>query len=222
MRRRLAWYTSFLAVAAVAGCGAETVSESRSGDPTATGSVATSAVAVARTSPASSNYRVTYGWAVPSAEVTVAHAVRPPVAPAPQPALPALREIRTGNHAGYARITFRFSGAMPGYRFQYVPAVLGEASGEPIPLPGNAFLRIQFVQAQAHDDSGASTIRYAADPRGRVGNLRGYGSAGDFEGYVSYGLGIQVAPGSDQVLPIRAGELTRPGEFVIAIDIKQG
>ena len=40
--------------------------------------------------------------------------------------------------------------------------------------------------------------------------LKGYAFGGDFEGYVTFGLGLQTAAGSDQTLPIRVGELVRP------------
>jgi hypothetical protein len=76
-----------------------------------------------------------------------------------------------------------------------------------------------------HNNAGASTIRFAADPHVGLGGLVSYASAGDFEGYVTYGLGIQVAPGSDQVREIRAGQQTRPdgaGDvlYVVAFDVR--
>ena len=40
--------------------------------------------------------------------------------------------------------------------------------------------------------------------------LKTYGFGGGFEGYVTYGISIQTAPNSDQVLAIRAGELKKP------------
>jgi hypothetical protein len=168
-------------------------------------------------------YRVTYDWAVPSIEVTVQHVVDSP--------LPYLLEIHTGDHGGerpgYARITFTFGGGFPEYRFQYVAAVRTEGAGQPIQLDGNAFLRIQFVYAQAHDSAGRPTLRYAASPQVGLGNLRSYGSAGDFEGYVSYGLGLRAAPNSDQVLPVRTGELAKVdgkggSTYTIAFDVRSG
>ena len=176
-------------------------------------------------------YRVTYGWAVPSNRVTVPHTVNPPISTPIGVPLPYLAEIRTGDHAGekpgYGRISYYFRGAFPEYNLQYVGQVLSEAKGDPVPLEGNAKLRIQFVHAQAHDDGGNSTITYAANQHIGFKNLVSYAPAGDYEGYLSYGLGIQVAPNSDQVLPIRVGELKKPdghGDFfyVIAVDVQLG
>jgi hypothetical protein len=169
-------------------------------------------------------YRVTYPFGVPSTRVVVSH-------PLTAPPLPRLVAIYVGNHPEgtppYQRISFYFRGSFPSYNLQYVPAVLDEGRGEPIPLQGNAFLRVGFVEAQAHDDSGASTVK--TSPPASIGftNLKSYGFAGDFEGYVSYGLGIQVAPNSDQVLRIRAGELKKPDGsggfyYVVHVDVQTG
>src|SRR5947207_15996325 len=104
---------------------------------------------------AAGDYRVTYGWAVPSQRATVSHTVNPPP-------LPYLVEIHTGDHGtenpGYARISFYFRVGYPSYNVQYVHQVLTEGRGDPLPLEGNAALRVGLVQASTHDDSGHSTI----------------------------------------------------------------
>jgi len=176
-------------------------------------------------------YRVSYPFGVPSTPVTVSHSFTPPIAPPPAPPLPYLVGVYVGNHPEgsppYQRISFYFRGAFPSYRFSYVSGVFQDGTGNPVPLVGNSFLSIVFTTAQAHDNDGASTI--VKTPPNPIGftNLKSYGFAGDFEGYVSYGLGIQVAPGSDQVLKIRAGELKRPdgaGSFfyVVHFDVQTG
>jgi hypothetical protein len=84
------------------------------------------------------------------------------------------------------------------------------------------YLSVVFVGAQAHDDAGDSTV--AETPGRPVGfsGLRDYASAGDYEGYVSYGLGLAGASGQPA---IRAGELKRPDDaggffFVIHFDVR--
>ncbi|HEX6579086.1 MAG TPA: hypothetical protein VF082_12045 [Jiangellaceae bacterium] len=174
------------------------------------------------TAPEEAN-RVSYGWAVPSDQVTIPHPAQMPV--------PYLVAIYVGDHpedsTPYQRISFYFREGFPEYNLQYVRSVLGEGTGTPIALQGNSSLRVGFVNAQAHDDAGASTLETAPDSTIGFTNLKSYGSAGDFEGHVTYGLGIQVAPNSDQVLPVRAGELTRSdgsnGTYhVVYVDLQTG
>ncbi|SDZ22380.1 hypothetical protein SAMN05444365_107164 [Micromonospora pattaloongensis] len=182
---------------------------------------------VGKPAPTGSPYRVRYGWAIPSAPARVAHAVRPPIAPPPAPALPYLVEMNAADHPegepGYSRFSFYFRGAFPGYEFQYVPRVTHDGSGRPVELTGNSFLRLRFTPAQAHDGNGRSSIERAPNRQLGFPTLRSYGQAGDYEGYLTYGFGIQVAPGGDQVMPIRIGEMIRPdGLHVVAVDVRRG
>jgi hypothetical protein len=135
-----------------------------------------------------------------------------------------LTEIRFGDHPGddpaFSRVTFAFAGGFPSYDIRYVPAVEQDGSGEELTLPGNAFVRIVFRETQAHDDAGRPVPR----PPTTVGypTLKGYAFGGDFEGYVTFGLGLQTAAGSDQTLPLRVGELVRAdGSYVVAVDVRR-
>ncbi|WP_121155034.1 AMIN-like domain-containing (lipo)protein [Micromonospora pisi] len=174
--------------------------------------------------PGVTDYRVTWNWGVPSEPVRIDNKVRPPVVPPPGPPLPLLVEVRVGDHPDedFTRITFAFRNGTPGYQISYVPRVTMAGSGDPVKLPGNAFVYIEFNPAQAHDEQGRSSIVSAPDPGLGYPTLRGYGSAGDYEGHVSYGLGLQVPPGSDHALPIRALQLTRPdGTRIVAVDVRR-
>jgi hypothetical protein len=169
-------------------------------------------------------WKVRYNWAVPSSRVSISNPHAMP--------LPMLAEIHTGNHStanpGFGRISFYFRGGMPSYNFNYAGEVLTEGQGEPIKLEGNGFLRIQFSNARQHDDAKKNTLLIKPKPHIGYKNLVSYGFAGDFEGYVTYGLGIQAAPNSDQVLKIRVGELTRKPDgkggyfYVVAVDVQAG
>jgi hypothetical protein len=167
-------------------------------------------------------YRVSYGFDVPSSPVTITHDVHPPP-------LPYLVGVYTGNHPegtpAYQRISYYFRVGFPSYTFRYVPQVISDGRGAPVPLLGNSFLSVVFTTAQAHNDAGASTVVESAPPLTGFPNLRNYAPAGDFEGNVSYGLGIQTAANSDQVLRIRAGELKRPDNsggffYVVHFDVQ--
>jgi hypothetical protein len=176
-------------------------------------------------------HRITYGWGVPAPAVTVEHEVIAPIAPSPALPLPALVAIRVGDHPEadpmFQRISFTFRGAFPEYNLEYVRELTSEAMGDAIELEGNAVLRIGFVGAQAHDNEGRSTVTDAAPTTIGLQNLRSYAFAGDYEGHVTFGLGLQVAPDSDQVLAIRSGELKAPdgaGDFlfVVHVDVMNG
>jgi len=169
-------------------------------------------------------WKVRYDFAVPSNRITVTNRALVP--------LPYLAEIHTGDHSnenpGYGRISFYFRGGMPSYNFNYAAEVLSEGRGDAIRLEGNAFLRIQFTNARQHDDAGKDTLKVKPNTHIGYHNLVSYGFGGDFEGYVTYGLGIQVAANSDLVLQIRVGELTKKPDgkggffYVVAFDVKNG
>jgi hypothetical protein len=131
--------------------------------------------------------------------------------PAPTPTLVA---VRTGHHeeegAAYDRVTFEFGGQVPGYEVRYVPEVRSPGEGATVPLRGKAFMEVVFFPAAAHNETGASTLRTPSGGDGII-SLREYKMAGDYEGYVHYGLGI------DDVAAFRVTEFANPSR--IAIDI---
>ena len=167
-----------------------------------------------QTQPAAS-YRVVSDWS--TRPVTVSH-------PLTAPPLRFLTEVRFGDHPGedpaYSRVTFAFEKGLPSYEVRYVKSLEQEGSGDPVAVPGNAIVRVVFRDATGHDDAGRETDR----PSGTVGypTLRGYGFGGDFEGHMTFGLGVQVAAGSDQTLPVRVGEAVRPdGLHVVVVDVRR-
>ncbi|GAA1748347.1 AMIN-like domain-containing (lipo)protein [Luedemannella helvata] len=166
-------------------------------------------------------WKVRYNWNIPSTRVGIDNPHAMP--------LPRLAEIHVGNHEkdGFARISFYFRDGMPSYNFNYAREVLNEGQGEPIKLEGNSFLRIQFSNARQHDDESHNSLK--VKPANHIGftRLRSYAFGGDFEGYVTYGLGIQSTPNSDHILKIRVGELTKKPDgkggffYVVAFDVAQ-
>lgn len=71
----------------------------------------------------------------------------------------------------------------------YVPQVHADGSGLPIALEGGALLQIMFFPARAY---GATCHPTAAERTAtpHLPVLRQIKPAGDFEGYVSYGIGL--------------------------------
>jgi hypothetical protein len=123
---------------------------------------------------------------------------------------PRLVAVQADERAGYDRVLFTFDGSMPGYQVGYVPEVSGPG-GRRLPLPGKAFLEVAFEPAQARDPDGTATFSPATiTPGGPV--LRQVRFAGDFEGRLSFGLGVAGRGG------FRVSELRNPTR--VAVDVR--
>ena len=123
---------------------------------------------------------------------------------------PELRSVQADERDGYDRVVFTFEGSMPGYRVRYVPQVTG-ADGRRVPLRGTAFLEVAFEPARARDPDGAPTFP-AATITPSSPELRQVRFAGDFEGQVSFGLGVAGRGG------FRVSELRNPTR--VAVDVR--
>ena len=123
---------------------------------------------------------------------------------------PELVSVQTVERKGYDRVLFTFDGALPGYQVRYVPEVADQA-GRRLALRGQAFLAVTFEPARAHDTGGEPTVSTATlTPGSPV--LRQVRFAGDFEGQVSYGLGLAGRDG------FRVSELRDPAR--VAVDVR--
>jgi hypothetical protein len=166
------------------GCGAATDAAAPSPVPAgAAAPAATTAAVPARPVEATRSHPV---W--PTAPVTVVH--HPAVPP-----VPVVTRIRSAAHREnhFDRLVFDVPGALPGYTAKYVAQVRADGSGEPIRLPGKAFLLIVLTPAQAHRDDGTATISgvHTLD----LPMIQSYAVAGDYEGYVSVALGLHAKAG---------------------------
>jgi hypothetical protein len=92
-----------------------------------------------------------------------------------------------------------------------VPAVSQDAKGTPVPLPGRYFLRVVF-----HPASEATKRPFGPPGYPPPGTISPYfptllqvSAAGNFEGYLSFGLGLSARGG------YRVYTLTNPGRVVI-------
>ena len=125
-------------------------------------------------------------------------------------AAPELVSVQAVERKGYDRVLFTFKGAVPGYQVRYVPEVTDQA-GRPLALRGRAFLAVAFEPARAHDPGGGATVSTATlTPASPV--LRQVRFAGDFEGRVSFGLGLAERDG------FRVSELRDPPR--VAVDVR--
>jgi hypothetical protein len=212
---------------ALTGCAASGPS-SPSGTVPPTAAAPTAASPTVTTTPGwtVASARLAYDWRWPNADGGEARVSHDVVVPVPQ-----LTTISVGDHPNdaddppYNRISFSFTTGYPAYSFQFVSALVADGSGQPIPLEGLGVVRIVFTRAQAHTDDGtASTITSRPPAQLGLSRLASYAQAGDFEGYLTYGLGIAwPIPESNPQIQLRVSEVTYVNgpdhRYVIAFDV---
>ena len=127
------------------------------------------------------------------------------------PVVPTLVGVRAAHHPGYDRIVFDFTGGLPRSRqVRYVSRLVGDASGLPVPIAGQAILQVRFSQANAHDAAGRATApSHVAFP---LPNIMTTVRSGDFEAVTTYGVGLARRE------PFRVFTLTRPNRVVIDVN----
>ena len=103
-----------------------------------------------------------------------------------------------------------FRGGLPASRqVSYVKSLVGDASGQPVRIAGQAILKVRLEPAQAHDAAGRSTAP------GRVAfalpNVMTVVQAGDFEAVTTYGIGLARRQ------PFTVSTLGNPSRVVIDV-----
>jgi hypothetical protein len=122
-----------------------------------------------------------------------------------------LTAVRVASQAGFDRIVFEFSGGLPGYQVEYViPPTEQCGSGLPVEIAGEALLLVKFRPGQAHNDTGIPTVT-DRELKPNLAIIREAELTCDFEGLVSWGVGVSAKNG------YRVVELTGPDR--IAVDI---
>ena len=123
-----------------------------------------------------------------------------------------LTAVLVGEHVGYDRVVFQFSGGLPAVTADRVAAVYTDPKGTSVALPGQSYLHVVF--------RGASGVCPQSMQRTWTGpsvltpyypQLLVVSAAGDFEGYLSFGIGL-AAQGSYHVFT-----LTGPDRVVIDV-----
>ena len=107
-------------------------------------------------------------------------------------------DVRAGRHTCYDRLVVDLGGqgtTFGSYDVRYVPVVLSEGQGSPLPVRGDADLQIA-LKAPAYDQYGNPT--FAPANRDEVVDLAGYTTfrqlrwGGSFEGYTTMALGVRA------------------------------
>jgi len=132
-----------------------------------------------------------------------------PKTASPQGDAAELSNAATGCHATYDRFVVRARFATPGYDVRYVRRVVADPSGRLVPLLGPQHIRVRFNLAAGHDNRGTNLLASTLTPG--CPNLLQVKKAGDFEGVVSFGLGIKHMTG------FRVFRLTNPTRVVIDV-----
>ena len=174
---------------------------------------------------------ITHDWSWPGqgTPFRTAHQNPVPIAPPPAAPLPALYTIGAGRHPSdsppYDQLSFRFVGGFPSYDVEFVPELLADGSGLPVPLPGSgSILKVAFHGAQAHTADGtASSIKSSPAPSIGYPALTGYAPAGDFEGVLTFGIGVGRPMGSVPQTKVRVYEVEKIEQgqhlYVVAVQL---
>lgn len=120
-----------------------------------------------------------------------------------------LYRIDAACHASYDRFVIRARSGTPRYDVRYVSKIVADGSGDTVSLQGTKRLRVQIHNARAHTQSGGVLLPNVKTPL--CSNLRQLKLAGDFEGVVTFGLGLRRRTG------FRVFRLTDPTRVVIDV-----
>jgi hypothetical protein len=118
--------------------------------------------------------------------------------------------VRVGQHEGYDRVTFEFSGSgTPSYQVQYTDDPRSQGSGDPVPVEGDAVLQVTITSVQVPEDPAPSMT--TPDTDGTV-FAQVEGIWGGFEGYGETFLGID---GGER--PFKVTVLQNPMRLVVDV-----
>jgi hypothetical protein len=117
--------------------------------------------------------------------------------------------VSAGCHATFDRFVIRARFATPGYDVRYVTRIVADPSGRPVSLIGTKHIRARFNLAAGHDNRGRNLLAGTLNPR--CPNLLQVKKTGDFEGTVSFALGVCHMTG------FRVFRLTNPTRVVIDV-----
>jgi hypothetical protein len=117
--------------------------------------------------------------------------------------------VATGCHPTFDRLVIRARFATPRYEVRYVKRIVADGSGRPVALLGTKRIRVVIRNARGHTQGGTSLLPRVRTPL--CPNLRQVKTAGDFEGVVSFGLGLRRRTG------FRVFRLTGPTRVVIDV-----
>lgn len=120
-----------------------------------------------------------------------------------------LHDVAAGCHEKFDRFVVRADLNAPGYDVRYVRRVVYDPSGRRVSLLGAKRIRVAFSLAGGHDNRGTNYLPGTLTPL--CPNLLQVKKAGDFEGTVTFGLGLRRMTG------FRVFRLTNPARVVVDV-----
>jgi hypothetical protein len=120
-----------------------------------------------------------------------------------------LSHVTTACHSTFDRFVVRAQFGTPRYGVRYVSQIRADGSGDVVPLQGSKRLRITIRNARGHTEGGTNLVPASQKPH--CPNLRQMKTAGDFEGVVTFGLGLRRKTG------FRVFRLTSPKRLVVDV-----
>jgi hypothetical protein len=117
--------------------------------------------------------------------------------------------VATGCHSSFDRFVIRARFGTPRYDVRYVKRIVADGSGRPVALRGTKRIRVVIRNARGHTQGGTNLLPRVRTPL--CPNLRQVKTAGDFEGVVTFGLGLRRKTG------FRVFRLTGPTRIVIDV-----
>jgi hypothetical protein len=130
------------------------------------------------------------------------------------PEFPTLVAIRAAHHPGFDRIVFEFEGRLPeSTSVRWAERITSDPSDLAVPVQGNAYLSVVMAHVRAHRDSPSWVTTYGPRQRGYdLPNITHLVAAGDFEAYVSFGIGLMK-----RTEILRTARLRDPSRYVIDV-----
>ena len=123
-----------------------------------------------------------------------------------------LKEIRSGLHGGYERLMLEFTAPYGAVKVRYMPVVRADPSDQVVPLQGRSFLEV-VIQGAVAGYAATPITPYAGPSTVTLGypTLRQVSISGDFEGVLSFGVGLSRTAG------FRVQRLTAPDRLVLDV-----
>jgi hypothetical protein len=120
-----------------------------------------------------------------------------------------LHDPAAGCHGTFDRFVVQADFNAPGYDVRYVPRLVADPSGRPVSLLGSKRIRVRFKLAGGYNNRGTNLLAGILTPQ--CPNLLQVKKTGDFEGVVSFGLGLRRMTG------FRVFRMTHPTRVVIDV-----